>query len=479
MTELKNKLSETQLRSILERFNQQQRSAGAAEYSAENVAASGRTDRDAAVLSDPALSSFADLPAYKQLQLQLKAAESTGIKRPYFMLHEGAAKDVTSVGGRTLLNFSTYDYLGLNADPRVNAAAAAAAERYGTSAGASRLVAGERPVHRELERALAEHYHTGDCVVMVSGYAANVTTIASLFGPQDVIFADKLCHNSIMTGAQDSGAVRITYAHNDPAALEELLKTNRARHQRALIVTEGVFSMDGNIAKLDALIELKHRYNAFLMVDEAHALGCIGEHGFGSIEYFGADAADVDIWMGTLSKSLCTCGGFIAGAHELIELLKYKASGFVYSVGISPVLAAASLKALELLHTESWRSRRLQDNCRFALGCARKLGLNTGLADGTAVLPVIIGSSLTAASLSNLLVDEGVCVLPIVYPVVPESSARLRFFFSERHSHEQIDKALRLTAKLLPEAKSREQGFIERAQQLKAQILQQEDGHGF
>lgn len=419
------------------------------------------------------LSSFASLPAYKQLKLQLKAADHTGIKKPYFMLHEGAARDVTVVDGRELLNFSTYDYLGLNADPRVNAAAAEAAARYGTSAGASRLVAGERPVHRALEQALAALYHTPDAVVYVGGYATNITTIASLFGPQDVIFADRLCHNSIMTGAQDSGAARIVYPHNDPQALRRLLEQNRSRHQRALIVTEGVFSMDGNIAKLQELIALKREFNAFLMVDEAHALGCIGAHGGGSREYFNLQSGDVDIWMGSLSKTLCSCGGFIAGCAELIELLKYKSPGFVYSVGLSPVLAASSLKALQLMQEESWRTEKLQHNGRLALEFARSLGLNTGLADGTAVLPIIIGSSLTAAFLSNLLVENGVCVLPIIYPVVPEGSARLRFFLSASHSEKQIKKALQLTADLLPEARRREAFFKERARELKNETLAQ------
>lgn len=424
-------------------------------------------------LENKELSSFASLPASRQLKLQLKAAEHTGIKKPYFMLHEGAARDVTVVDGRRLLNFSTYDYLGLNADPRINAAAAAAAERYGTSAGASRLVAGERPVHRELEQALAALYHTDAAVVYVGGYATNVTTIASLFGPQDVIFADRLCHNSIMTGAQDSGAARFAYPHNDPEGLRRLLEQNRSRHQRALIVTEGVFSMDGNIAKLRELIALKREFNAFLMVDEAHALGCIGEHGGGSREYFDLEPGDVDIWMGTLSKTLCSCGGFIAGCSDLIELLKYKSSGFVYSVGLSPVLAASSLKALQLMQEENWRTQKLQHNGRLALEFARSLGLNTGLADGTAVLPIIIGSSLTAAFLSNLLVENGVCVLPIIYPVVPEGSARLRFFLSASHSEEQIKQALQLTADLLPDARRKESYFRERARELKNETLEQ------
>ncbi len=471
MAELKQ-LSSAELSALVARFSAPQGAAGASAQPEVKSRADG-SDLPAALKKDSAAAqqpsaaakpSFADFSAYRQLKVQLKVAASTGIAVPYFMLHQGLAKDLTEVDGRQLLNFSTYDYLGLNGDVRVNAAAAAAAERYGTSASASRLVAGERPVHRELEQALAQHYQTDDCVAMVSGYAANVTTIASLFGPQDVIFADELCHNSIMTGAKDSRAVRLIYPHNDMAALRQLLISNRSRHKRALIVTEGVFSMDGNIAPLSELTELKEEFNAFLMVDEAHALGCIGSTGAGSFEYAGIDPRRVDIWMGTLSKTLCTCGGFIAGEKALIELLKYKAPGFVYSVGLSPVLAAASLKALDLMHTESWRTQRLQENGKFALECARSLGLNTGLAEGTEILPVVVGSSMRAAFLSNLLLDAGVCVLPIIYPVVSEGAARLRFFLSASHSKEQIAHALELTAKLLPQARAREAQFVTKVQ---------------
>ena len=226
---------------------------------------------------------------------------------------------------------------------------------------------------------------------------------------------------------------------------------------RIKIMTDGILLQE---VKLDKLLS---KYSV-IMVDEAHALGCIGKSGAGSFEYAGIDPKRVDIWMGTLSKTLCTCGGFIAGEKALIELLKYKASGFVYSVGLSPVLAAASLKALDLMHTESWRTQRLQENGKFALECARRLGLNTGLAEGTEILPVVVGSSMTAAFLSNLLLDAGVCVLPIIYPVVSEGAARLRFFLSASHSKEQIAQALELTAKLLPQARAREAQFVTKVQ---------------
>lgn len=449
-----NKLTASELSALAARFAKPQ-SASAPQTVADSAAPIVQRTQPRAELT-----SFAQLPAYKQLQVQLKVAATTGIAVPYFMLHQGLAKEYTEVAGRRLLNFSTYDYLGLNGDERLNAAAAAAAQRYGTSASASRLVAGERPIHRELEAALAAHYGAEDCVVMVSGFACNVTTIASLFGSGDVIYTDKLCHNSIMTGAQDSRAVRVIYPHNDMAALRELLVKTRALHQRALIVTEGVFSMDGNIAKLKELVALKREFNCFLMVDEAHALGCIGASGKGSFEQAGIDPSAVDIWMGTLSKTLCTCGGYIAGCRALIELLKYKASGFVYSVGISPVLAAVALEALTLSRQELWRTQKLQENGAFALRRARELGLNTGLAEGTAILPIIVGSSMKAAFLANLLLDHGICALPIIYPVVAENAARLRLFLSASHHQASIETALQSICNLLPEATAREAQFV-------------------
>ena len=219
--------------------------------------------------------------------------------------------------------------------------------------------------------------------------------------------------------------------------------------------------MDGNFAPLPELIALKQEFGAFLMVDEAHALGVAGVNGFGSFEHFKIDPKEVDIWMGTLSKSLCSCGGYIAGSSVLIELLKYKASAFVYSVALAPVLAAAALETLNLLHTEKHRVEKLQENCSFALQKAKELNLNTGLAQGTAILPLIVGSSLQAVFLSNLIYEQGVCALPIIYPVVEEGAARLRLFLSASHSHEEILRALTIIKECSKKAELMEQDFIE------------------
>lgn len=410
---------------------------------------------------NPLYTSIKEMPSFRRLQMQMKVAKATGILQPFFTCHDALAKAKTKIEGLEYLNFSTYDYLGLNGDLRVNEAAIEAMQKYGTSASASRLVAGERPIHRQFEQALANHYGTQDALTFVSGYATNVSVISTLFDSQDVIFEDSLCHNSIVTGAKDSGAKRVVYPHNNMQALRELLVLHRGKFKRALIVTEGVFSMDGNYAKLKDLIALKKEFGAFLMVDEAHALGVAGKRGLGSFEEAGVNSQEVDIWMGTLSKTLCTCGGFIAGSFELIELLKFTASAFVYSVGLSPVLAAASLKALSLLHQEPWRVEKLKDNALFAIDKARELGLNTGLAQGTAIVPIMVGSSMQAAFLSNLLMENGVCALPIIYPVVPEGEARLRLFLSTSHSHEEIEQGLLMISKLMPQAFEKEQAFVQ------------------
>ena len=264
-----------------------------------------------------------------------------GMENPLFLCHERAAKATTLINGREYLNFSTYDYLDINAHPEITEAVTKAAALYGTSAGASRLVGGERPPHRELERALAELYGVEDCIVYVSGHATNVSTLGFLFGHRDAIFHDGLAHNSLVQGARLSGATRYSYAHNDCDALEELLRNKRAEHKRAIIVTEGLFSMDGNIPDLPRIIALKKKYDCMLLVDEAHSLGVLGATGRGAREYFNIDPTDVDMWMSTLSKSMCGCGGFIAGSHELVEFLKYGSPGFVFSVGMPPVIAVA------------------------------------------------------------------------------------------------------------------------------------------
>lgn len=378
-------------------------------------------------------------PGYEKMLVPKVAADHLGLRNPFFIVHEGVAGAVTRIGGRDYSNFSSYNYLGLCGHPAVAAAAKDAIDRYGTSASASRLVAGERPIQRELETALAQVYGVEECVVFVSGHATNVSAIATLFGAKDLIVHDSLIHNSVMEGVKLSGSARRSFPHNDPAALDAILGEIRHQFERVLIVVEGHYSMDGDVPDLPAMIEIKRRHGAFLMVDEAHALGVLGATGRGIAEHYGVPGRDVDIWMGTLSKTLAGCGGYIAGERALVEYLKYAAPGFVYSVGIAPPLAAASLAALRLMLQEPDRVTRLQANGRRFLALAREAGFNTGTSQGHAIIPIITGSSLKAVKLSNRLFDLGVNVQPIVHPAVEEKAARLRFFLSAAHTDDALD----------------------------------------
>jgi 8-amino-7-oxononanoate synthase len=381
-------------------------------------------------------------PGYEKLLVPQLAARRLGLPNPYFRVIEGTAGATASMEGRTRINFSSYNYLGLAGHPKVNKAAKDAIDRYGTSASASRLVAGERPVQRELEEALAAHYGVEDCVVFVSGHATNVTTIGYLFGPKDLVIHDALIHNSVLEGVKLSGAARRSFPHNDATALDALLAEIRGQYERVLICIEGHYSMDGDIPDLPRFLDIKNRHRAFLMVDEAHSLGVLGEKGGGLREYYGINGREVDIWMGTLSKTLAGCGGYIAGERALVEHLKYAAPGFVYSVGISPPLAAASLEALKILHDEPERVARLRERVGQFFALARAGGVDTGLSQGFSIVPAIIGSSLKAAKASNELFKLGINVQPIIYPAVEERAARLRFFLSAMHTDEQVRTAL-------------------------------------
>ncbi|MFM0212303.1 aminotransferase class I/II-fold pyridoxal phosphate-dependent enzyme [Paraburkholderia sediminicola] len=411
------------------------------ERATEAVAASGAPAAEVA-RTESARSRFEAMPQYQQVRIMREMGETLRVTSPFFRVHEGMAGATTQIGGREYVNFANYNYLGLADDPVVAARAKAAIDRYGTSASASRIVAGERPVHRALEHALAAFYDTDDCVAFVSGHATNVTVIGALFGPGDLIVHDALAHNSIVQGAQLSGAKRLSFAHNDWQALDELLTRTRRDYRHVLIAIEGLYSMDGDLPDLARFCELKEHHGAFLMVDEAHSLGVLGASGKGIREQCDIDSNRVDLWMGTMSKTLAGCGGFIAGCQPLVDMLRHFAPGFLYSVGLAPALAEASLAALECLLAEPERVVRLQARGRQFLSEARAAGLDTGLSQGFAVVPVIAGSSLKAAQWANALFDEGVNVQPIFYPAVEEKSARLRFFICSTHAPEQISRTV-------------------------------------
>jgi 8-amino-7-oxononanoate synthase len=381
---------------------------------------------------------FDRFPEYLKLRQSLDLLDGLGVGNPYFTVHEGMTNDRTVIDGREMVNFSSFNYIGMSGDPIVVKAAQDAAARYGTSVSASRLVSGEKPVHRELEQTIARFLGVQDAIALVAGHGTNETVIGHLFGPGDLILHDALSHNSILQGSILSGARRRPFAHNDWRAADRLLAQFRHEYRRVLLVIEGVYSMDGDVPDLPRFIEVKKRHKALMMIDEAHSLGTLGPHGRGIGEHFHVSRTDVDLWMGTLSKSLGSCGGYIAGCSELIEYLKYTAPGFVFSVGISPPATAAALAALRLLQAQPERARRVQERANLFLRLAKERGLNTGTSKDSPVVPVILGNSIHCLIMSQALRGRGINVQPILYPAVEESAARLRFFVTSLHTEEQI-----------------------------------------
>jgi 8-amino-7-oxononanoate synthase len=379
-----------------------------------------------------------EFEGYREIRMIREAAQFLGIADPFFRVHEGIAGAETLIDGCSYVNFASYNYLGLNGHPRISAAAKGAIDRYGTSVSASRPVSGERPVHRELELELAHLHGAEDCVALVGGHSTNVTVIGQLLGRNDVIVHDALIHNSIVQGAILSGARRVPFPHLDAKAADRILGEVHPRNGHTLLVIEGHYSMDGDIPDLPAFVAAARHHGTWLMVDEAHALGVLGPRGFGTADHFGIDPGEVDIWMGTLSKTLVSCGGYIAGRRELVDYLKLVAPGFVFSVGIAPPAAAAALAALDLLRSEPERVRRLNDRAGLFLRLAREGGLEVGGSIGASIVPVITGSSIRAGRLAQAMFRRGINVQPILYPAVPERAARLRFFVTASHTEEQI-----------------------------------------
>ncbi|MBB2942505.1 8-amino-7-oxononanoate synthase [Actinoplanes lutulentus] len=392
------------------------------------------------------------LPEVVEFQRRGVMLDRVGVTNPYYLVHDSVIGRATKVGGRQLISFSSYNYLGLSGHPMVAYAVKEAVERYGSSVSAARILSGNRALHDELDRALAELVGAEDAITLIGGHATNVSVIGHLVGPDDLIVHDALAHDSILQGCRLSGAARQPFAHQDYAALDALLTQTRDRYRRVLIVVEGVYSMDGDICDLPALIALKKKHGALLMVDEAHSIGVLGARGGGVGEHFGIDRADVDIWMGTLSKSLASCGGYLAGRHELIEYMRYTLPGFIFSAGMSPANAAAALAALHILREEPQRLAALHNNSAMFLRLARQAGVDTGPSDGTPVIPAITGDSIKALRLSDTLLKNGVSANPILYPAVKEKLARLRFFITAEHTTEDIEHTVDLLARHLDPA---------------------------
>ena len=378
------------------------------------------------------------LADFADKRLRLAGGSYLAQHNPFFVPVDKARKEAEARGQR-FVSFANYDYLGLSDHPSVKASAADALEVTGIGALASRLVGGERARHKDLEKALADFVGVEAVMTMVSGYLTNVTVIQHIMGTRDVIFLDELSHNSIISGCRASPAEVIFFRHNDLEHLDLLLTERRGQYKTALIVAESLFSMDGDIVDLPRIVELKRKHSTWLLLDEAHSIGVLGDEGRGLCEHTGVDPADVDIIIGTLSKSFASCGGFICAKASVINWFKHTLPGFVYSVGLSPVISAAALAAVELAQSEPWRLRRLVHNSELFVELAREAGLDTGPAIGRGVVPIIFkGDSFATLYASQFLLERGFYVPPIIQVGVPRDQPRLRFFMSAAHSEADL-----------------------------------------
>jgi 8-amino-7-oxononanoate synthase len=388
-------------------------------------------------------------PGYQIMQRRIAEAARRGILLPFFQPRDGVSGGTIRRDGRELINYSGYNYLGLSGHPAVSQAAKDAIDQYGTSASASRIVSGEIELHGELERRLAAFLGTEECLVFVSGYLTNLTVIGHLFSRPDIVVHDAMAHNSIIAGCKLSEARIVSFPHDDWPALDAQLAPLRSASRRGLLVTEGIYSMDGDILDIAGAVAAKRRHDLLLMVDEAHSFGILGRTGRGVCEHAGVPSRSVDILMGTLSKTLAGCGGYIAGDRSLIGYLRHSAPGFLFSVGLSPPDTAAAIAALGILEQEPERAQKLRDTARLFRQIARRYGLKVGGAEESPVVPLVIGDSERCVRLSLRLLELGINVQPIIHPAVAEDAARLRFFITTNHTEGHFRATIPLIAREL------------------------------
>lgn len=374
--------------------------------------------------------------------------ELSQMPSPLFLLRQGPNDPVIDGRNGPLFNFSSYNYLGLAAHPKVIRAAQDALAQYGASASASRIFSGGIDLYADLESRLADIYDVDAAVITTSGYLTNAAVIGFLLGARDAVVCDAMDHASIVSGAQWSGARQLTFRHNDPDSLRNVLRMSRSQFHQVLVVIEAHYSMDGDIGRLPEIAAVSREFDCAVMVDEAHSFGVLGAHGHGVREHFGLPGDAVDIWMGTLSKALGSCGGFIAGDGDLIEAIRTIAPGVEqFTGGPAPAAAAAALAALELLDDEPDRVARLWHNAELFSSALRERRLDLGLSQNTPICPVLVPGEFQVGFISSVLLQRGVYVGPVVSPGVQPGQERLRFFVTSEHTEEQ----LRDTADLLAE----------------------------
>lgn len=358
---------------------------------------------------------------------------------------ESAVGPVIQINGKKLLNFCSNNYLGLANNPEMKEAAIVAIRQYGIGPAAVRTIAGTTVLHKELEAKLAEFKKAEAVITFQSGFAANLATIPALVGEGDLIFSDELNHASIIDGCRLSKAEVIRFAHANPADLEEKLKA-APKETKKLVITDGVFSMDGDIAPLDKIYEVSSKYGAMLMVDDAHGEGVLGESGRGIVDHFKLHGK-VDIEVGTMSKAFGVVGGIVAGKKEIIEWLSQRGRPFLFSSAMTIPDVAACIAAVGLLEKSGDLVKKLWENADYLRAGLKKLGFNTGISLSP-IIPIMLGENKLAQDFSKELFTEGLFAKAIVYPTVPQGKARVRVMNSAGHSREQLDSALAIFAKV-------------------------------
>jgi glycine C-acetyltransferase len=377
--------------------------------------------------------------ALDYLDEELASLERSGLLlRPRTLEGEQGAR--ARLDGRDVINLASNNYLGLAAHPRMKSAASRAAAEFGAGTGAVRTIAGTMTMHRELERRFAAFKGADAALMFQSGFTSNSGTVAAILGQGDVIVSDELNHASIIDGARLSRAAIKVFPHRDVAAADRLLAETKGGARRQLLITDGVFSMDGDIAPLPDLVEIAERREAIMMVDDAHASGVLGKAGRGTVDHFGLHGR-VDIQVGTLSKAIGVLGGFIAGPRSLVRWLENRGRPHLFSTSAPPAVVAACLEALDILEDEPERIERLWANTRAFKDGLRALGFDVGISE-TPITPVIVGEEHAAQELSRQLWDEGVFTPAIVFPTVARGSARVRTIVTADHSPDDLDAAL-------------------------------------
>jgi glycine C-acetyltransferase len=365
---------------------------------------------------------------------------------PYQLPLEGRSGPWIEAEGRRMLMLSSYDYLGLIGDERVDAAAIEAVRKYGTGTGGVRLLTGTIDLHHQMESELAAFKGTSDAITFSSGYLANLAAIMSVLSPMDSVVMDALAHRSLADACKLAGVTVCRYAHNDCASLRKELESGQ-QSGRTMIVADGVFSMEGDICILPELLAIKKEFGCCLLVDESHALGVIGPGGRGTDEHFGVSADGVDMWTGSLAKGIPSNGGFIAASQELCIYLQHAAAPFIFSAALCPAAVGAVRAALEILRSEPERVQRVQRNARFLREGLRELGYNTGRSE-TAVIPVVLGDDATTAFFAGRMRELGVMVTPVMFPAVTQGMARLRLCVTAAHSSGDLEFALEVFRRL-------------------------------